>query len=157
MKTLQAIALSLFSLILTCSAGVTSDLVGTWKGTVKLSVYGMKFTEKVTVEFKKYQRTGLRSKYTILLSGSPETVGLRKYKKTGKVFGKLQQGSDASTESGTWNSTKRSITSETRLAGTSVIEVAKFRLLKGGKLRMISSATDGYSGETKLAGILKRR
>ena len=40
------IALSFISLILTCSAGVTDKLVGTWSGTVKVSLNGMTFDEQ---------------------------------------------------------------------------------------------------------------
>ncbi|MCB1079203.1 MAG: hypothetical protein KDM64_15390, partial [Verrucomicrobiae bacterium] len=83
MKTLQAIALSFISLILTCSAGVTDKLVGTWSGTVKVSLNGMTFDEQVNFVFKKSKKTGLKANYTILLPGNPETVGLRKYQKTG--------------------------------------------------------------------------
>jgi hypothetical protein len=158
MKTLTTIAISLVSLIITCTAGVTDELVGTWEGTLTASVNGQTAKARAKFVFEKYQGTGLKSKSTVTLPENPKAVAVRSYRGNRKVIGTVKQGTYAFNESGTWTSTNRSLTAKTNVSagGMVLTQIMSLRLLKNGKLRLTETTSTGFS-ESKVVGTLSRK
>lgn len=157
MKTLTALALSIVSLTLTCHAGAIKDLIGTWEGKVTVNVNGETFKERVKIVFKEYGNAGLASKTTMTLPESLKSVETVKFRKNGKIDGVVILGNFGGKEKGTWSSTKRSLTSRTRLTGYPVSQVRKFRLVSKRKMTLTVTSSDGDSEGTKIFGTLKRK
>ena len=158
MKTITTIALSLISLIATCSAGITDKLVGTWTGTLTTTTNGQTLKARVQFSFKKYQGNGLTSRSIVTLPGNPKAVGLLQYRGNGKVSGTVTQGTFVLSQSGTWTSTSSSLTARTKIStgGVVVTEIMTFQLLKTGKLKLTETTSTAY-GNAKAVATLSRK
>lgn len=132
MRLFSTTALVLAASVQLCSADLFDGFFGKW------TTDGLSGGSKVTTVFKRYQKKGMVSNFTVVIPGQANGIGTTRYYDNGTVKGDFKRNGTVVTRlNGTWTVTGKTLKEKVTITGgpgLSVNQSTKVKLVNANKI-----------------------